>query len=501
MEVQTLSQLPRRVAEEFGDKPFLLYPSLLTFRQLDEESERVASGLAELGVRKGDRVALYLWNRPEFVYALFGTLKAGAIAVPIDPAFREREVRTLLTDSGAKAIFLEEATSTVVQNVKGELPGLVHLISVTGEGGTISLKELEKPSPPPSVQLSPDDPAVIMYAAREKGYLGAVLTHANLLSVVRRLATPELSFGKPEDRVALLHLMYSVFSLDELFLSLYLGNSVVLEKSFDIEVFLSHVEQLWVSKVLLPMTNIMLLTDLPNVITKYDLSSLRFVCNVEEAYNREVAEEFQTLTGVSVINSYGLAEASGFVNLPRVGGETPPGSLGPALGVEEKVVDEQGREVEPGKVGELVVRGPQVMKGYWNKPEETARALKDGWLHTGDLATMDSGGNLELVGRKKRMIKFRGFGISPEEVEGVLKEHEAVMDAVVAGKPGLAGGEIPVAFVALKQGMKTTAGELMRWVEERLAPFKRVREVEFVPLIPRDRLQEFIQRMISRRRR
>ncbi|MEM3011968.1 MAG: class I adenylate-forming enzyme family protein [Candidatus Hadarchaeales archaeon] len=501
MEVQTLSQLPRRAAEEFGDKPFLLYPSLLTFRQLDEESDKVASGLAELGVGKGDRVALYLWNRPEFVYALFGILKAGAIAVPIDPAFREREVRTLLTDSGAKAIFLEEATSTVVQNVKEELPELVHLISVTGEGGTTSLKELEKPSPPPSVQPSPDDPAVIMYAARERGYLGAVLTHANLLSVIRRLATPELSFGKPEDRVALLHLMYSVFSLDELFLSLYLGNSVVLEKSFDIEVFLSHVEQLWVSKVLLPMTNIMLLTDLPNVITKYDLSSLRFVCNVEEAYNREVAEEFQTLTGVPVINSYGLAEASGFVNLPRVGGETPPGSLGPALGVEEKVVDEQGREVEPGKVGELVVRGPQVMKGYWNKPEETARVLKDGWLHTGDLATMDSGGNLELVGRKKRMIKFRGFGISPEEVEGVLKEHEAVMDAVVAGKPGLAGGEIPVAFVALKQGMKTTAGELMRWVEERLAPFKRVREVEFVPLIPRDRLQEFIQRMTSRRRR
>ncbi len=501
MEVSTLSQLPKRAAEEFGDKPFLLYPSLLTFKQLDAESDRVASGLAELGVGKGDRVALYLWNRPEFVYALFGALKAGAIVVPIDPAFREREVRTLLADSGSKAVFLEEATSPVIQNVKEELRELKHLISVTGEGGTTSLRELEKPSPPPPVQLSPEDPAVLMYAAREKGYLGAVLTHTNFLSVLKHLASPELSFGKPEDRVALLHLMNSVFSLDELFLSLRLGNSVVLEKSFDIEVFLSHVEQLWVSKVLLTMSNIMLLTDLPNVITKYDLSSLRFICNVEEAYNREVAEEFRSLTGVPVINSYGLAEASGFVNLPRVGGETPPGSLGSPLGVEEKVVDEQGKEVEPGKVGELVVRGPQVMKGYWNRPEETARVLRDGWLYTGDLATIDSAGNLELVGRKKRMIKFRGFGISPEEVEGVLKEHEAVMDAVVAGRPGLAGGEIPVAFVALKQGMRATAGELMRWVEERLAPFKRIREVEFVPLIPRDRLQEFIQRMTSRRRR
>jgi len=156
--------------------------------------------------------------------------------------------------------------------------------------------------------------------------------------------------------------------------------------------------------------------------------------------------------------------------------------------------------VEPGKVGELVVRGPQVMKGYWNRPEETAKVLRDGWLYTGDLATMDERGNLELRGRKKRIIKFRGFGICPEEVEGVLKEHEAVQDCVVAGKPGLAGGEIPVAFVALKPGKRVSAGELMRWVEERLAPFKRVREVEFVPLIPRDRLQEFIQRMTSRRR-
>jgi len=327
-----------------------------------------------------------------------------------------------------------------------------------------------------------------------------MLTHHNLLSVVRRLASPELSFSKPEDRVSLIHLMYSIFSLDELFLSLYQGNSVVLEKSFDIEVFLSHVEQLWVSKVLLPMSNIMLLADLPNVLVKYDLSSLRFICNVEEPYNREVAEEFRSLTGVPVINSYGLAEASGFVNLPRVGEEAPPGSLGSPLGVEERVVDEQGREVEPGKVGELVVRGPQVMKGYWNRPEETAKVLRDGWLYTGDLATVDEKGNLELRGRKKRIIKFRGFGISPEEVEGVLKEHEAVQDCVVAGKPGLAGGEIPVAFVALKPGKRVSAGELMRWVEERLAPFKRVREVEFVPLIPRDRLQEFIQRMTSRRR-
>ncbi len=500
MEVQTLSQLPKKAVEEFGEKPFLLHPSLLTFKQLDEESDRVASGLAELGVGKGDRVALYLWNRPEFVYALFGILKVGGVAVPIDPAFREREVRTLLSDCGAKALFLEEATWPVVQNVKEELPGLQHLICVWGEGGTVKLEDLQKPSPPPPVSLSPDDLAVIMYAAREKGYLGAMLTHHNLLSVVRRLASPELSFSKPEDRVSLIHLMYSIFSLDELFLSLYQGNSVVLEKSFDIEVFLSHVEQLWVSKVLLPMSNIMLLADLPNVLVKYDLSSLRFICNVEEPYNREVAEEFRSLTGVPVINSYGLAEASGFVNLPRVGEEAPPGSLGSPLGVEERVVDEQGREVEPGKVGELVVRGPQVMKGYWNRPEETAKVLRDGWLYTGDLATVDEKGNLELRGRKKRIIKFRGFGISPEEVEGVLKEHEAVQDCVVAGKPGLAGGEIPVAFVALKPGKRVSAGELMRWVEERLAPFKRVREVEFVPLIPRDRLQEFIQRMTSRRR-
>ncbi|TDA33453.1 MAG: hypothetical protein DSO02_02860 [Hadesarchaea archaeon] len=499
MEVQTLSQLPKRAAEEFKEKPFLLYPSLLTFDQLDKESDRIASGLVELGIGKGDRVALYLWNRPEFVYALLGILKAGAIAVPVDPAFREREVRNLLADSGAKAIFFEEATSSVLLNVRGELPELRHLISISGDLGTITLQEFQKPSPPPSVNISPDDPAILMYAAREKGYLGAVLTHNNLLSAVKHLASPELSFGKPDDRVALIHLMYSIFSLDELFLSLYLGNSVVLEKSFDIEVFLSHVEQLWVSKVLLPMSSIMLLTDLPNVITRYDLSSLRFVCNVEEAYNKEVAEEFHSLTGVPVINSYGLAEASGFVNLSKIG-EAPSSSLRPATGVEERVVDEQGREVKPGEVGELIVRGPQVMKGYWNKPEETAKVLKDGWLYTGDLAKMDGMGNLELVGRKKRMIKFRGFGISPEEVEGVLKEHEAVLDAVVAGKPGLAGGEIPVAFVVLKQGIRATAGELMRWVEERLAPFKRIREVEFVPLIPRDRLQEFIERMTRRRR-
>lgn len=500
--VPSISQLPKRSAMEFGDKPFILHPRTVSFKEFDAESDKFAAGLAELGVKKGDRVALYMWNRPEFLTAFFGILKVGGVAVPIDPAFREREFRELLTDSEASVVVTGDVEMQIVEKTRGGLPSVKHVISLDGGNGTIKFSEVLKQSPPPEVEITPaTDLALIMYAARERGYMGSMLTHLNMMAVLVRISKPELEFIKEGETTLIFHPMHSIFTLNDLCACLLAGNSLVLEKGFDVEEFLSHVEQFWVSRVMMPMANITLLTDLPNVTARYDLSSLRFVCNVEEALIRDVAVEFQEMTKVPIINTYGLAEGSGFVNVPPVS-KTKLGLVGPpAWGVEEKIVGERGEELGSGEVGELLVRGPQVMKGYWKKPEETERVLSGGWLHTGDLAVKDEEGNIEIVGKKKRIIKFRGYGICPVELECVLKEHPAVMDCVVAGKPGLVGGEIPKAFIVLKPESRAGQGELMRWVEERLAPYKRVREVEFVPFIPWDRIDEFIKRMMSRRRR
>ena len=434
-----------------------------------------------------------MWNSPEWIISFFGILKAGATVTALNPSFREREAKHQLGDSESVAVIVEEDGYPIIRNVRGELPGLKEVIVVGWRKypGTRLFQELidRYPPKPPKVEIDPmKDLAVIQYTAGTTGLpKGCMLTHHNLVSELTQVSNvPGLL---TQNDVTLAHLpFHHVYGMRVVLLPVHSGSGgTIIERRFDVEEFLDRIKRFRVTTISTIMPVMAFLTDFPEFLKKYDLSSLRYINNSAVSIVPEVARKLQELTGVTVTNSYGLSETSGAINA------NPPNrvkleSVGPPLpGTEEKIVDvETGtKELPQGEVGEVVVRGPQVMRGYWKNPEATREALRDGWLYTGDLGKMDEDGYLYIVGRKKEIIKFKGFVIAPAELEGVLMEHPGVADCAVVGKPSPVAGEVPKAFVALKGGARVTEDELIKFVEDKVALFKKIREVEFVESIPK----------------
>jgi len=278
--------------------------------------------------------------------------------------------------------------------------------------------------------------------------------------------------------------------------SIRLGISMVIMKRFALEEFLELIQKFKVTSVLTVMPVLTLLANSPDLLKNFDLSSLRLINNGGTPIVPETARKFQKLTGVTVTQGYGLSEASPVTNenpLRQIKIE----SVGPPIpDTLQKIVDlETGtKELPPGETGEVIFRGPQIMKGYWKRPEETAETIRGGWLYTGDIGKIDEDGYLYIVDRKKEIIKCMGFTIGPAEIEAVLHEHPAVADCAIIGKPDPVAGEVPKAFVALKDGAKVTEKELIKFVEERVAGYKKIREVEFVEAIPRSLAGKVLRR-------
>jgi len=498
-----LFQILKNTAKMFPDKPAILYPQKVRYKELDVLSDKLATALADLGVRKGNTVALFMWNSPEFVIAFFGALKAGATVTALNPSFREKDAKYQLEDSESVAVIVDDEQYAVVGDIRKELPMLKNVI-VQGEekyAETYSFKELiEKYHPnPPRVEITPkEDLAVIQYTAGTTGSpKGCMLTHYNITSNIFQISIPS-TLERTTDDVILAHLpFYHIYGMTSVMgASIRLGISMVVMKRFALEKFLELIQKFNVTSVLTVMPVLTLLANSPDLLKNYDLSSLRFVNNGGTPILPESARKFQKLTGVTVIQGYGLSEASPVTN------ENPMRqikieSVGPPLpDTEQKIVDlETGtKELPPGETGEVITRGPQIMKGYWKRPEETAETIRDGWLYTGDIGKIDEDGYLHIVDRKKETIKYMGFAIGPAEIEAVLHEHPAVADCAVIGKPDPVAGEIPKAFVTLKDGAKATKGELIKFVEERVAGYKKIREVEFVEAIPRSLAGKVLRR-------
>ena len=285
--------------------------------------------------------------------------------------------------------------------------------------------------------------------------------------------------------------------------SIRLGISLVIMKRFELEKFLELIQEFKVTSVLTVMPVLTLLANSQELLKQYDLSSLRFINNGGTPIVPETARKLQKLTGVTVVQGYGLSEASPVTHENPLR-QTKIESVGPPLpDTEQKIVDpETGtKELPPGEVGEVIIRGPQVMKGYWKKPEATAKTIRNGWLYTGDLGKIDEDDYLYIVDRKKEIIKYKGFTIGPAEIEAVLYEHPAVAGCAVIGKPDPVAGEIPKAFVALKDGAKATEEELIKFVEERVAGYKKIREVEFVKTVPRSLAGKVLRRVFIEKER
>lgn len=488
---KTAAQYPEKVAIVYAEKE-------ISYKQLDLFSNQFANALGKLGTKKGDRAALYLPNIPQFVIAFFGALKAGAVVTTISPLHREREVEYQLCDSGAQTIVTLDTLYTVVEKVRQKTPlkqvivtGLEKLDS-EGISNTLSFQDLLDPTSydQPNTHIDPDeDLAALQYTGGTTGTAkGAMLTHKNLLS--NALAFAAWIRGAEKDVfLAALPLFHIYGMTTSMIVPISLASKMVLVPKFDPAKILETIQRHKVTVYCGSPTMYSILLANPEL-GKYDLTSIRVCISGASPLPPQVQNRFMEVTGGFLAEGYGLTEASPVTHCTPVDKSMKTvkvGSIGlPLPDTEAKIVDlETGeKSLVAGETGELAVKGPQVMKGYWQKPKETATVLRDGWLLTGDIARMDEEGYFFITDRKKDLIKYKDYSVYPREIEDVLYEHPAIKLCAVVGKPEPAVGEIPKAYIVLKEGAEVSSGEIMAFVNDKVAPYKAIREVEFRKELP-----------------
>jgi acyl-CoA synthetase (AMP-forming)/AMP-acid ligase II len=498
-----LSEYLRDVAEEQPDRTALIGPDerFHSFGAVWDASRRIARMLQEdAGVRKGDVVAIFAANSPEYVVTMHAILLAGGVATTVNPMFKQRELVHQLSDSGAVALFGMRALLPLVGMVRDELPALHRTFAIddiwemAGAAGGYA----------EPVAIDPEkDLAALPYSSGTTGLpKGVMLTHQNLSSNVRQnLATELWQSGAVSVDFLPFHQMYGLVAVMNTGLA---GGAVqVIIPRFDAHLVLYLIHKYSATNLFVVPPALRSLADLAEQGQKYDISSLRFIFSAAGPLLPRTAEAAQRLFMCPVIQGYGLTETSPITNTNPLG-RPKPDSVGPPVAdtLERVVSAETGREVAPGEIGELLVQGPQVMQGYWKQPEATAEALtSDGWLRTGDICRFDEDGYLYVVDRKGDAINYKGYLVAPAELEAVLRQHPSVMDAAVIPKSDVIAGEIPKAFVVARPGQRPTTKDIIQFVESRVAPHKRVREVEFVWEIPKTPAGEILRRELIERER
>ena len=497
---RTASRIPDKTAVIDGDRTF-------TFAQLDEQSDRFATAIAGLGVEKGDRVGLFAPNCAEFVTAYFGILKTGAAVAPANSAYRARELTHQMDNSGARVLVSHQVGLPVVEAARPGLPGLDRVINIGPSApDTLNFEQLvsDNAPRPPSVAINPkDDLAALPSSSGTTGLpKGVMLTHFNLTSNLEQtINRPNENSAMTEEDILLVHLpLFHSYGMTVLMnAAIAAGATQVHMGRFDMDLFLDLVPRHRVSMLYTVPPVVLGVAQVPGI-ESHDLSSLRLCLSGAAPLSEELQTRFERLTGVPTVQGYGLTETSPVTNMDFVEPDRRrTGSIGPAVSdTDEKIVDPEDatRELPFGEVGELLIRGPQVMKGYWRNPEATAETIHDGWLYTGDMARMDPEGYVYIVDRKKELIKYKGFQVAPAEMEALLLEHPNVADAAVVGKPDEEAGEIPKAYVVAKSS-SLTADDVMTFVAERVAGFKKIREVEFTDEIPKSPSGKILRRVLA----
>jgi long-chain acyl-CoA synthetase len=526
----TLDHL-RKTVQLHGQSPALCYfDKVISYKELDEMSDAFACALKDLGVKKGDRVSLYLQNIPQFIIGQFGIWKSGGIVVPLNPMYREKELTYYFKDASVRILVcMESLYGERVRKVVEET-GVEHVVT------TSELDFLDPKSPPPSilkgvekmkgletldfmnlleryqgkhppeVKLSREDVAYLTYTSGTTGPpKGAMNTHGNVVfnsEVYRhcwKLTPSDMMLGV----APFFHVTGMVGHIGTCIAS---GTPLVLYYRFDTQTTFQMIERWKATCTIGAITVFIALMNDPEI-GKYDLSSFRKVYSGGAPVIPAVVERFEKLTGTYIHNVYGLTETTSPATLVPLGLRAPvdPATGAIAIGVpipshEAKIMDlsHPEKELPPGEVGELAVKGPGIVPGYWNKPEETAHAIRQGWLFTGDVGTMDSQGWVYLLDRKKDMIIVSGFKVWPREVEDAIYLHPSVREVAVVGVPDPYRGETVKAFVALKEGNegKVTEEEIMAHCKERMAAYKYPRQVEFVKEVPKTATGKFLRRAL-----
>jgi fatty-acyl-CoA synthase len=460
-----------------------------TYAQLAGQAASLAGGLAGGGVGEGDVVALLSYNCPELLEALFAANHLGAVAMPINWRLAAPEVRYILEHSGARAIVCDPELRALADEAAKGLDLLRVGIGDEAADGWTSLASLRTgPPDAPHTPAAADDVHRLMYTSGTTGRpKGVMLTHANL--AWKNLAHL-VEFGFTADDLGLAcGPLYHVGALDLTTTSLIAaGATVIVHRAFDAAAVVDELERSRVTTVWLAPAMVNAIMALPGI-EQRDLSSVRVIINGGEKMPIPLIERLQrTFPSAWFADAYGLTETvSGDTFLDRDSMITKLGSVGrPCLHLELQVWDDEGNEVAPGERGEIVMRGPKVFKGYWQDPDATAAAFAGGWFHTGDIGVLDDDGYLFIVDRLKDMIVSGGENIASSEVERVLYEHDAVLEVAVVGRPDERWGEVPVAFVAVREGASATAEELIEHCRGQLAKFKVPKDVTFIDALPRN---------------
>ena len=528
----TLPQLLEQTAAKSSRATALVYfGATISYEQLQDHVNRLAAGLQALGVEKGDRVALMMPNCPQFVISYFGALRAGAIVTATSSMYTAREVAHQWNDAGVKIVIAARRLFPIIRAAFPQLASAPQII-LTGmrqyypqhfrrlcasldlstdrkglkaakaltDGPTIHRWEeiLNLSRTPRPDGLTPADIACLQYTGGTTGTSkGAILTHANLV-INACQATEWLTLGKGRAEVMIAALpLFHIYAMTCVMIASVLGGgSVVILPRFELRTTLNLIRKYHPTLFHGVPTMYIAFNHAPHV-ERYGFNSLRICMSGGAPLPVEVREKFETLTGGRLVEGYGLTETSPVTHINPPTGSPKVGSIGlPIPDTEARIVDlETGlRELGVGEIGEIAIRGPQVMKGYWNKPEETALVLHDGWLYTGDVARKDADGYYYIVDRKKDMIIAGGYNIYPREVEEVLWEFPKIMEAAVIGVPDSYRGETVKAFVVLQPGTSATADEIIAFCRERLAAYKVPRLVVFRDSLPKSSVGKYLRR-------
>jgi len=507
----TVDRHPDHVAMSFNEVHF-------TYKALNERVNRFAHALLKLGVEKGDRIALLLVNSPTYVFAFFAVMKLGAVVVNLNVGIHGEELARCLNDSGAKAIVtLDLFAQGVYAVIKNTGVKTVILHSVFGLEKKMTLEQ-GVPQPlvfqdvvasaetaeEPAIRVLPREVAVLQYTSGSTGApKAATLTHNNIVASVIQSETWVGISDAGNAAVLCVIPFFHVFGMSAcLLISVLKGYRMVLVPRIDLMDILSLMETLKTYKPIsfpaVPSLWAAILS-LPPEVAREHLSSIRVATSGGAPLPRWAHERFAELTGRRIVEAYGLSEASSathFTPYPRGG---PLDSIGlPLPDTEAKIVDRETGNTEcgAGEIGELVVKGPQIMQGYWNNEALTSAALRNGWLHTGDLARMDQDGFFYLVDRKDDLIISSGFNIYPGEIEEILRKHPKVRDAAAVGVPDRIKGQSIVAVIALKSGVEADKQELLKYCKDNMPDYRLPRAIILKEEIPRDPAGKILRRML-----
>lgn len=527
----TLAQFLIDAAKEFPERDAIEFlGKRISYRELLDEAYRFANVLKDLGVRKGERVGLMLPNSPQAVIAYYGALIAGAVVVQFNPLYMERELEHQLKDSEAETMVCldlvynkvrhvrkqTQLKRIIVTSLKDYLPfpkDWLYSIKTLFDGSyqkisydetTLSFSQLMRKALPNEMDFSdqsPEDIALLQYTGGTTGLAkGAMLTHYNLVANAVQSAAWMYKGKRGEEKVLGALPFFHVYGMTVVMnFSICLGATMVLVPKFDRQqIFKAISKQKPTYFPGAPTMYVALIND-PNI-QKYDLSSIAACLSGSAPLPVDVQEKFEALTGGLLIEGYGMTETSPVTHANLIWDRVKNATIGlPWPDTDARIVDPNTKEVlEIGSVGELQVKGPQVMKGYWKRPEETKEILQeDGWLSTGDIAKMDEDGYFYILDRKKDMIIAGGFNIYPREVEEVLFEHPAIQEAAVVGVPHKYRGETVKAFIVLKPGKKVTEKELDKYCRKKLAAYKIPRIYEFRTELPKSTIGKVLRRVLQ----